>query len=262
MQSTGSWCATVSDIQACAEIVQKADPDRFAAVMATPVEVREKLFPLHAFAVEVSRAPWVTQEPMIAEMRLQWWRDALAEIAEERTVRRHEVVTPLSQTISPDTAKLLDGFVEVRRWDIYRSPFEDDAHFKDYLTQTGSSFYMALCDAVSADHAAAAQFGFATAIANWLKAVPELERRGRVPLLDGRPDAIKDLALKGLNSLASARAQSSDRMSRYAFLAGWQTKAILKQASANPRHVASGSLAQSDFSKKASLIWKAATGRF
>ena len=69
------------DLAACAALVQRADPDRFLAVMAAPVAARRVLFPLYAMNVEVSRAPWVTAEPMIAEMRLQWWRDALAEIA-------------------------------------------------------------------------------------------------------------------------------------------------------------------------------------
>ena len=80
-----------ADMTACAALVEKADPDRFAAVMAGPLAARLVLFPIYAFNVEVARAPWVTQEPMIAEMRLQWWRDALEEIAEGRAVRRHRV---------------------------------------------------------------------------------------------------------------------------------------------------------------------------
>ncbi|TNF18762.1 MAG: phytoene synthase, partial [Rhodobacteraceae bacterium] len=64
----------VDDWQACAAIVEKGDPDRFASAMAAPVAARARLFPLYAFNLEVARAPWVTQEPMIAEMRLQWWR--------------------------------------------------------------------------------------------------------------------------------------------------------------------------------------------
>ena len=68
-------------LNACAAIVERGDPERFMAAMAAPVEARRVLFPLYAFNVEVARAPWVTEEPMIAEMRLQWWRDALEEIA-------------------------------------------------------------------------------------------------------------------------------------------------------------------------------------
>ena len=84
------------DLIACAQMVERADPDRFRALMATPVAARAKLFPIYAFNIEAARAPWVTQETMIAEMRLQWWRDALEEIRSGATVRRHEVVTPLA----------------------------------------------------------------------------------------------------------------------------------------------------------------------
>ena len=70
-----------ADLNACAAMVERADPWRFRAAMAAPVETRKLLFPLYAFNVEVARAPWVTQETMIAEMRLQWWRDALEEVA-------------------------------------------------------------------------------------------------------------------------------------------------------------------------------------
>ena len=66
---------------ACAALVERGDPDRFAAVMAAPVAARTRLWPLYAFNLEVARAPWVTKEPMIAEMRLQWWRDVVAEPA-------------------------------------------------------------------------------------------------------------------------------------------------------------------------------------
>ena len=48
--------------------------------MAAPLAARQILFPLYAFNVEVARAPWVASEPMIGEMRLQWWRDVLEEI--------------------------------------------------------------------------------------------------------------------------------------------------------------------------------------
>ena len=75
------------DVLACAGIVERGDPWRFRTLMAAPLEARAILFPVYAFNVEVSRAPWVTQEPMIAEMRLQWWRDALEEIASGAAVR-------------------------------------------------------------------------------------------------------------------------------------------------------------------------------
>ena len=252
---------TEADIQACAGTVFKADPDRFAAVMAAPVAMRDVLFPIHAMSIEVGRAPWATEEPMIAEMRVQWWRDALSEIAEGKTARRHEVVTPLSEILSPETAAMLDGFVEVRRWDIYKEPFEDEAHFRDYLVQSSGGLYRALCASLSESDAACDEFGFAVGLANYLKAVPELKDRGRIPLVDGRPEAVRALAEDGLASLKQSRLAKPSRASRYAFLPGWQAERTLRAIAANPNRVAASNLEFSDFSKKASLMWKAFTGR-
>ena len=128
-----------ADLNACAALVERADPLRFRAAMAAPVAARRVLFPLYAFNVEVARAPWVTQEPMIAEMRLQWWRDVSEEIAEGRAVRRHEVATPLAQAITPQDAALLDELAAARRWDIYKDAFEDEAHFARYMDQTAGN---------------------------------------------------------------------------------------------------------------------------
>ena len=69
---------------ACAELVRRGDPDRFLSAMTAPPELRGRLMILYAFNLEVARAPWVASEPMLAEMRLQWWADAIAEIFEGR----------------------------------------------------------------------------------------------------------------------------------------------------------------------------------
>ncbi|PIL12365.1 hypothetical protein P775_28080, partial [Puniceibacterium antarcticum] len=190
------------DLIACAQMVERADPDRFRALMATPVAARAKLFPIYAFNIEAARAPWVTQETMIAEMRLQWWRDALEEIRSGATVRRHEVVTPLAGVLDSTSAELLDRGVAARRWDIYRDPFEDVAHFQRYIEETGGHLMLASARALGGqDDAAALDLGYAAGLAAYLRAVPELESRGRVPLVDGRVEAVAELARGGLERL-------------------------------------------------------------
>ena len=83
------------DIVACADTGAPGRPGPVPRVMAAPVPARARLFPVYAFNIEVAR-PWVTSEPMIAEMRLQWWREVLDEIRGGGSVRRHEVATPLA----------------------------------------------------------------------------------------------------------------------------------------------------------------------
>lgn len=256
-------------VQACADLVERGDPDRFLAAMAAPPSARAVLFPIYAFNLEVSRAPWVTQEPMIAEMRLQFWRDVAEEIGLGKAPRAHEVAAPLAQCVSPEDAPLLDAIAEVRRWDIYKDAFEDEAHFDAYL-EASSGNVMVLAAKSLAGSAIKPEaepvlrgFAFAAGLANFLRAIPDLEERGRVPLLDGTPDAVQDLARRGLARLAQARAKRGliPPQARAALYAAWQAEAILKQVVENPLRVAEGSLGTSEFARRARLLWVSATAR-
>ncbi len=162
---------------------------------------------------------------------------------------------------------VMDRLIEARRWDIYRDPFADEAAFDAYLEDTGAGLMWLAVQALGGDAPAegpARDAGWAAGLAAFLRAIPELERRGRVPLLDGRPQALTELARRGLARLARARAARGrvPREAGAALLAGWQTRAILMQAEREPARVARGLLGLSGFSAKAGLIWASATGRW
>jgi phytoene/squalene synthetase len=242
-------------LQACADLVRRGDPDRFAAAMAGPVEARKVLFPLYAFNLEVARAPWVASEPMIGEMRLQWWRDALEEIAKGGPVRRHEVTTPLGEVLDAEAARLLDRGVAARRWDLYREPFGDGAHFGEYLEATGGTLMWVAARALGAAEDARGEvtaLGRAAALARFLQAVPELEARGRVPLVDGRAEAVRALAEGALAELP--RRVALPGLGRAALLEGWQARPLLVRAARDPAAVAEGRLALSEFRKRLGLF--------
>ncbi|WP_299370011.1 squalene/phytoene synthase family protein [uncultured Tateyamaria sp.] len=226
----------------CARLVEQGDPDRFRTAMASPVAARAVLFPLYAFNVEVARAPWVTQEVMIAEMRLQWWRDALEEVREGRDVRKHEVTTPLAALLSPDLAAMLDQTVAARRWDIYRDPFEDQAHMDAYLDQTAGHLMWAAASLLGApadQEQAVRSVGQAAGLVAFLRAVPLLEAAKRVPLVDGTPDGIAALA-----RAARSRITRPDlpRSALPALLPAVGTRAALDQVIRNPHVVADGAI--------------------
>ena len=230
------------DWHACAAIVERGDPMRFRAAMAAKPEARAVLFPIYAANVEISRAPWVTQEPMIAEMRLQWWRDVMEEIIEGRDVRRHEVATPLAGVLSQAGAKALDDLIEARRWDIYKDPFEDEAAFTSYLERTAGGVLFAASDALgTADMTAAQHAGFAAGLAGFFQAIPALEAAKRIPLLDGRHSAIAALADQGLARLKQART-TRRALQKDACVSLWQAEPILKQAARDPAAVSEGRL--------------------
>ncbi len=66
------------DADALCRIAARAhEPDRYLSALLCPGPVRGDLIALAAFAGEIGRIPVIATEPMIGEIRLQWWRDAL-----------------------------------------------------------------------------------------------------------------------------------------------------------------------------------------
>ena len=254
-----------ADLIACADLVRRADTSRFQAAMAAPVAARGVLFPVYAFNVEVARAPWVTQEPMIAEMRLQWWVDALDEIRAGDVVRRHEVVTPLARVLDATGAGLLADLIEARNWDIARDPFEDEAHFARYIEATSGNLIRAAARALGpADEDVLRDAGFALGLANWFRAIPALEAAGHKPLPDGRPETVRALAVEGLRRLAKARAGRAGVSSAAApaLLPLWEAGPVLRAAMRRPGAVAEGALDPAPARSRFMLMLRAMSGRW
>ncbi|QDY68787.1 squalene/phytoene synthase family protein [Qingshengfaniella alkalisoli] len=252
-------------LQACANLLQKGDPDRFRVAMAAPVEARKILLPLFAFNLEISRAPWVTQEPQIAEIRLQWWRDSLDQIAGGGPVRMHEVVTPMSKVLDAEGAAVLDKLIAARRWDVYTDPFEDQTHFDDYITATSGHLMWVAARALGAAKSDPVyKLAWGSGVAALLMAIPDLEARGRKPLVDGRPEAVRDLAERAMANMRDARAQRREVPSSAApaLMTAWRASDVLKRAAKHPHSVKDGLLDSSDARKKALLIWRSMTKRW
>jgi phytoene synthase len=71
---------------------------------------RADVVALYALNHELARATEAAHEPLVQEIRLTWWREALDEVFAAGPIRRHPVVEALAQTI--------------RRRDLPRAPFE------------------------------------------------------------------------------------------------------------------------------------------
>ena len=248
---------------ACARLVERGDPMRFRAAMAVPVAVRRVLFPLFAFNLEVARAPWVTNEPMIAEMRLQWWRDVLAEIAAGGPVRTHEVTDALAQVVDAQGARDLDALIDVRRWDIYSDAFADRAHLDRYIDATSGALMGTAARLLGqADAEVVADFAYGAGIANFLRAIPALENAGRKPLIDGTIEGVRDLARDALARLDRARGlrRQVSKPAGAALIAGWQARPVLHLAIRDPQAVAAGALEPAPFGDRVRLLRAATFG--
>ena len=101
--------------------------------------------------------------------------------------------------------------------------------------------------------------GWALALANYLRAVPQLEDLGRIPLVDGRAEAVAALARDGLARLDLARRA---RLPRAALLSAHLTRPLLTLAAREPGRVAEGALILPEFTRRRRLLSQALTGRF
>lgn len=253
--------------EACAELVQRGDPDRFLSAMTAAPEDRGALMTLYAFNLEVARAPWVTKEEMIAEMRLQWWADAIDEIFEDKKPRGHEVVTPLAQVIRERGLErsAFDALIQARRFDIFREPHADQAALDGYIDATAGGLMWLAAQALGAEapqERGVRGIGFAAGLAALLAAVPALIAAGKRPLPDAGPDAVAALAQMGLDVLQdNARVHRRNKALRPATLAAWRARQVLTRAAWNPQAVLLGASDMSEAGRKLLFMKRYITGR-
>ena len=118
--------------------VRDADPDRWLAsrFIGDP-DARADVVALYAFNNELARAPLVASQPLVAEMRLAWWREALAEIFEGRRVRGHPVAGALATLAGRRqvTREALEALVDARLRDLDGWPLKASEAL-DYVDAT------------------------------------------------------------------------------------------------------------------------------
>ncbi len=141
---------------ACAGRVAEGDPLRFRAGLAAPPQMRDRLWPLYAYNLELARAAWGTAEPALAEIRLQWWREAVADAAGGGPDRAHEVAGPLAAVIRAAglPAAALDAMAAARRREAWREPFADAAALAAHLEATSAGLMWCAARALGAPDAA------------------------------------------------------------------------------------------------------------
>ncbi|MBJ3776533.1 squalene/phytoene synthase family protein [Acuticoccus mangrovi] len=188
------------------ETVRQGDRTAYLAALFAPPEARGALIALAAYRLELARVVAMGVEPMAAEIRLQWWRDAIRNegFGEGASV---PLVTALREAAARyrwpiDT---LCGVSEGYIHDLYADPFADRDAFDGYAGETRGALVqlaaMALgvealgeAEGLAAARTAAVAAGYAgvalVAAEAALAVVPELTRgRSMIPA-----DAFEDAA--------------------------------------------------------------------
>ncbi len=112
--------AKAARLSPVAALVRRHDRDRFQTVLFAPAARREALFALYAFNYEIARVRESVTEPMLGQIRLQWWRENIAAAFEGGPARHHPVVEALTGSIRelPMTRDHFDRLINARETDL------------------------------------------------------------------------------------------------------------------------------------------------
>jgi NADH dehydrogenase [ubiquinone] 1 alpha subcomplex assembly factor 6 len=273
----------------CAEQVRRYDHDRFLTALFAPAAQRDDLFALYAFNLEIAKIRETVTEPMLGRIRLQWWREAIEEIA-PGAVRKHAVAEPLAEAVrrrALPVAALL-RLIDARERDIEPDPPADLAALEDYAAQTAAGLLELALAVLDADQpaarAAARHVGIAHGLAGLLLAVPFRAAYGRVDLpqdlLDraglhpglvkeakGDPrlaEIVRAVAARAAEHLAAARAQRREmtRAALPALLPGLIAERALARLAAAGHDPFAARLGRPDASLSLRLTWAAWRRRY
>lgn len=193
-------------IESCAETLRKQDPDRFGICLLAPASARPRLLTLYALNLELARAPLASNEPLIAEMRLQWWVERLEDLGAGKAPS-HDLLVPLSEAWGPGAARFAE-LAEARRRDSAREPHDGPQAVAEYVRGSAVPLALFAAEALDAPKAATPAItaqAWGAGIAAWLAALPALQGLG-LGLWDPSPEALSELANRALALLTEAKA--------------------------------------------------------
>ena len=104
----------------CASLARERERDRWLSALFAPEAARPHLHALAAFTCEIARVRAAVREPLAGEMRLAWWREALAG-ERDSEASSHPVAAALIETRAkfalPDSA--FEDLLQGRTFDLY-----------------------------------------------------------------------------------------------------------------------------------------------
>ena len=167
------------------ELVRAADRDRYVAALYAPEDKRADLLALYAFNAEISGIRDRVSQPLPGEIRLQWWRDAIA-ASDAGAGAGHPVAEALLAAIERRSLprEAFQNYLEARIFDLYDDPMPTRGDLEGYCGETAAAI-LQLSSIVLDPNAApgstemAGHAGCAQAITGLLRLLPLHRRRGQ-----------------------------------------------------------------------------------
>ncbi len=200
-----------ANLSACALSVKRYDRDRWFCSLFAVESQREDLFALYALNVELAGVADKVSEPMLGDIRLQWWREAIEGVF-SGSPRQHDVVLALAAGIERHDLDrtLFDRLIDARARDLDKTPPADLEAMEDHARETAAPLVRLALQVLGvrsdgADRVAdAGATGFA--LTGLLRATPYLLCDGRIML------PARTMAEHGLSEDDLRAGQASDAL--------------------------------------------------
>ena len=198
--------------------MRRHDHDRFQTVLFAPAARREALFALYAFNYEIARVRETVTQPILGQMRLQWWREAIAAAFEGGPVRHHPVLEALTAAIRDlaPTQGHFEHMIDARESDLEAEPLPTLSALEDYAEATSARIVYVALEFLGARkpsaYQAAHHVGIAYALAGIMRALPFYARAGRqvIPADLARRTGLAEQDYLTLRSTPALRAAASE----------------------------------------------------
>jgi len=157
-----------------AALVRRADPDRYLAALFAPADKRPLLHALYAFNIETARVADTVREPMMGEIRLEWWRETLMGAREGRP-RNHDVARALADMLGAVDlpAERFEAMIAARGFDSSSEVFTDRMAVEAYCDATSGNLMRLAARILGRDgDTLAREAGIAYALAGILRSIP------------------------------------------------------------------------------------------
>lgn len=130
-------------------MVHRLDRDRLMCAMVAPPDKRDALVALLAFNLEIATIPELVSEPLLGEIRLQWWRETVARLFDGNSVD-HPVALGLAEAIEKkDLSKpLFDGYLDARAFDLKGEAPASMMVLEKYAEDTAGSLHTLMAEAL------------------------------------------------------------------------------------------------------------------
>jgi len=117
------------------------ETERYLSALLAPRSHRDDLIAIAAAVGAIARIPFDVREPMMGEIRLQWWRDAVAEIYAGRGVAKFPAAEGLAALVRETSLDrgLVDQLIDARSKDLEARPFQTWPELEAYVDSTAGA---------------------------------------------------------------------------------------------------------------------------